>query len=138
MCSEIDFWRNVFCSKVGLTASGVLIVTVQKNNRGDCSSRVIDFDNNNFHSHYPVALSKTYSETRFGDLLICFRGGLTSSPLELFKTNSISDQHKAISTDRPPFCCSAMASYKNCSTAHDDLFTDLVNGRGHRSSGFCL
>ena len=24
-----------------------------------------------------------------------------------------------------------MASYKNCSTAHDDLFTDLVNGRGH-------
>ena len=95
-------------------------------------------DNNNFHSHYPVALSKTYSETRFGDLLICFRGGLTSSPLELFKTNSISDQHKAISTDRPPFCCSAMASYKNCSTAHDDLFTDLVNGRGHRSSGFCL
>ena len=83
---EFEFWKTIFCPKMELEPKGTLIATVQRNRTGDCFSRIIDFDHGVFQPVYPVDdMSSAYTQRRFGELLVCYRGGLSSALLESLK-----------------------------------------------------
>jgi len=128
---ELDFWKNKFCKKVEMKPIGVLIVTVQRNRTGEYISRVIDFDRDVFHPVYPEEVTKANKNTqrRFGELLVCYCGGLPTAPLESRK--AIQAVHET--NDYPPFCCSNVAVYKPLATStFDAVFTNMLCIKGHR------
>lgn len=126
---EFEFWKTIFCPKMELEPKGTLIATVQRNRTGDCFSRIIDFDHGVFQPVYPVDdMNSAYTQRRFGELLVCYRGGLSSAPLESLK--AILPIHET--NTHPPFCCSQVKSFKPCVTSFDAVFSNLLAGnQGH-------
>ena len=117
-----------WCDHNQVRTDGVLVLTVQKNRTTEFASVVVDMDSGKLHPNFPAELLTSYEETRAGDLLVCYKAGLSLPAMFTMNTSSI---HSSPSDG--PFGCSPseLSPYKHRRTAHDRAFEGFVSGNGN-------